>query len=251
MTNTKLEEIPATLNLPNSGLIFSKEKGGGTFEQLRKFNYGPGFRMSTIPELVQLFYSYFENEKYPADREVRCMLGDYFIAGNTATHYFNTGVFVEDFPEVEKGKIVTPNRGKLEKRLGRTEERGVIFSDDRLVRFVPYGFAIGLQSSLELAKNPGIIALTGSEENAEKLAEVARHYDMRFDLYFANNENLSKSGVAVIYSKYLNQTRGYGLLDRDTPAVGESSENPNIISIDAAAFEKLDGFGASFGILKK
>src|SRR3989338_2274454 len=90
-------------------------------------------------------------------------------------------MFVQDNPGMTNGRVVM-NQKTLERKLGKHEERGVTFSNDGSLRFTLYGFKRESQTASELAKNSGVIALVGSEENAEKLAKSSQHY--RVNPYF-------------------------------------------------------------------
>ncbi len=166
------------MNLPGTEFIFDAQRiGPTTFKVLRENDYGEGYRMPTMPELVPLVHASLENKKeYKMARNVVKTQKHHRITGNTAVHYFPKGMFAEDIPKMKSGRIVTPTFKVLEKKLGSHKERGVVFSDDGSVRFTPYNFKKGYQTPLELSINKGIIALVGGEENAEKLAEASEHY---------------------------------------------------------------------------
>ncbi len=190
-----------TMNLPDYGLVFNaKRVGPMNFARLRQANYGLGFRMPIMPELVSLAYASLENQTYKTAKKVVKTLRNHWLTGNTAIHYFPEGMFAEDIPKMENGgivtpTIVTPTFKVLEKRLGSHEEGRVSFSDDRSIRFTPYGFKRESQSALELSKNPGVIALVGSEKNAEKLARASKHY--KLNPYFWAVKNVCSPQIRV------------------------------------------------------
>ena len=180
MVNTiqkpKFEEVVAFINLPDVGLKFNPQKfGPSNFAGLRQAEYGPGSRMSTMPELVPFVYASLENQKCKTAKKVVQTLKQYWLTGNISILYVPEGMFTQDDPELRNGRI-SMDQKTLEKRLGSHEERGVVFSKDKHIRFIPYGFKRESQSALELARNPGVIALTGSEENAEMFAKTSGHY---------------------------------------------------------------------------
>ena len=81
------------------------------------------------------------------------------------------------FIEIKKdakdgGDVAGATRKDIENKLGKTQEKGVVYSDDRSIRFTPLGFQLESQSALDLSKNSGIIALVNGEENAERLKEA-------------------------------------------------------------------------------
>jgi len=181
------EEIPTTMNLPDEGLVFNAQRvGPKTFRRLRGSYYGKGFRMPTMPELVPLVYTSLKNQNYDTAKNVVKTLRKQII-GNTGILYVSDGMFVQDNPKL-KDREISMNQKALEKRLGSREERGVVFSDDRSVRFTPYNYIRKAQLPLQLSTNTGIITLVGGEENAEKLIEASEHY--RVKPYFDALENV-------------------------------------------------------------
>lgn len=196
MTNEKprFEEL-TTMTLPDVGLRFNAQKVGfRNFNNLRQVDYGKGFRMPTIPELVPLIYASLENKKeYKTAKNVVKTLKE-GITGNTGILYVPEGMFVQDNPELKDGKILM-NQKALESRLGLHKEKGVAFSDDKSIRFTPYNYKRRSQTPLELSINTGIIALVGGEENAEKLAKASNHH--RRKPYFRALENVDSSQTRV------------------------------------------------------
>ena len=67
------------------------------------------------------------------------------------------------------------------------------------VRFVPFGYQTESMSSLELSKNPYIIALAG-EDGAEKLAEVADKHSKKPYLWSFNSVSQPETRVSALYS---------------------------------------------------
>ncbi len=164
------------VNLNDVGLIYKTQRiGPMTFRNLRNADYGTGFRMPTMPELVSLVYASLENRNYGGAKEVIKTLKNHWIAGNTGILYTPEGMYVQDNPNMEDGGI-SMNQKVLEGKLGRHQEKGVLFSNDRSIRFTPYNYKTESQSSLEFSQNSGIIALIGGEENAEKLTKASEHY---------------------------------------------------------------------------
>lgn len=196
------EEVVAVtiMNLSDVGLSFNAQKVGPmNFHGLRNADYGKGFRMPTVPELVPLVYASLENKDYASAKNVVKILRDW-LTGDTVVHYFPEGVFVEDNPKIKDNGIVTPNYKALESKLGNSEEKGVIFSDDGKIRFTPYGFKKEYQSALDLSKNSGVIALVNGEENAEKLARASEHCLGQPCFLALSKVDSPKTRVAVLYS---------------------------------------------------
>jgi len=216
-----------TMELDN-GLIFNAERVGPmNFAGLRNADYGSGFRMPRMPELVPLVYASFENKDYGTAKKVIKTLRNNWLTGNTGILYVPEGMYVQDNPELKNGRI-SMNQKILESKLGKHEEKGVIFSDDKTIRFTPYNYKRDLQSALELSKNPGIIALTGSEANAEKLARVSERYKSRPYFWALSNVAPQTRRVAGLDS--------YDLFD-------------GRLRIGASDFGGSDS-GFSFGVLK-
>jgi len=175
MTKPKSEEL-TTMSLPDVGLRFNAQRvGPKNFIGLRNADYGKGFRMPTMPEIVPLVHASLENKNDDITKDVIKTLEKHWLTENTGILYVLKKMFVQDNPELKDGRI-SMNQEVLESKLGSHEEKGVVFSDDRSIRFTSYDFKRGLQHPLQLYINKGIIALVGGEENSEKLAEVSGHY---------------------------------------------------------------------------
>jgi len=196
-----------TINLDDEGLVFNAQRVGPmNFAGLRQADYGKGFGMPTMPELVPLVYASLENKNYDTAKNVIKTLRNNWITGknnwitgNTGILYIPKGIYVQDNPKLKEGRI-SMNQKTLERKLGKHEEKGVVFSEDKNIRFIPYGFKRKSQSALDLARNPGIIALTGSEENAEKLAKVSEHYKLKPYFWALENVDSPQTRVAGLTS---------------------------------------------------
>ena len=202
ITKPRFEEIKAitTINLPDDELVFNAQRVGPmNFAGLRQADYGLGFRMPIMPELVPLVYACLENNEYKTAKDVIKTLRSNWLTGNTGILYVPKGMYVQDNPELKDGRI-SMNQKVLEKRLGKNEEKGVVFSDDKTIRFTPYNYKRKSQSSLDLSKNTGIVALVGGEENAEKLAKVSEHYKMNPYFWAMENVDSPQTRVAVLGS---------------------------------------------------
>lgn len=162
-----------TIHLNDLGLEFSPEFKYflrlSQFKDLRNVNYGEGFRMPIMSELVPFIYTCFQNQD---DETARKVINSFLkphklLVANTGVLYTAKGMFVQDNPKM-KGTDVNMTQKILESKLGATEEGGIIFSNDRTVRFTVY------DQNNNLALNRGSIALTGSLENAAMFAELAK-----------------------------------------------------------------------------
>jgi len=189
-----------TISLDDEGLVFNAQRVGPmNFYGLRKADYGRGFRMPTMPELVQLVYASLENQNYDTAKNVVNTLRDHWLTANTGILYVPEGMFVQDNPKLKDG-IISMSQKSLEKKLSSHEEKRVVFSDDKTIRFTPYNYKRESQTPLELSTNTGIIALVGGEENAEKLARASEHYKLKPYLWALENVSLSQTRVAGLNS---------------------------------------------------
>lgn len=165
------------VTLEDFGLEFNTNAVGpmNSFYDLRNADYGKGFLMSTMPELVYLVYASLENQNYAsAENVIKALRKE--LTGNTGVLSVRAEeIYVQDNPNIRNGRVSMTQK-TLQNKLGSYEERGVIFSDDRNLRFTPYNFKVGEQSSSELAINTGLIALVGGEENAERFAKASRYW---------------------------------------------------------------------------
>lgn len=206
-----------TMNLDDFGLAFNASRVGPlAFAGLRNANYGPGFRMSTMSEIIPLVYTSLKNQNEPAAKNVIQSLHERWITGNTATLYTSKGIFVQDNPEMNSGVVVMDTK-TLENQLGSHQENNVIFSDDGSVRFTPYGFKKRHQSSSELAKNSGVLALVGSRENAEMLAEISKDYPQDPSLFTLDDKAESQIKVVALNT--------YDFIDRLALIAGNSARD--------------------------
>ena len=182
-----------TIDLDDVGLTFNAQRVGPmNFLDLREADYGKGFGMPTMPELVSLVCASLENQEYESAKNVTETLRNNYLTGNTRILYTEKGMFVQDNPKVRDGFM---NQKALEKKLDSYEEKGVVFSDDRSIRFVPSEFK---------TKNLGIMALTGGQENAEKIAEASKNYKFIPDFCEFGNINSRTKRVAVLTSGSFN-----------------------------------------------
>ena len=222
------EKVGVTTIELDEGLVFnSKRVGPMNFNGLRNADYGQDFRMPTMPELVPLVYASLENKNYETAQNVIKTLKNHWITGNTGILYVPEGMFVQDNPNIRNGKI-SMNKKTLKNKLGSYEEKGVVFSEDKNVRFVPYGFKKESQTPLELSQNTGISALVNGQENAEKIAKASEHYKLKSYFWTLKNIDSPQARVAdldsygfgnrldvIAYdSEYCGNRFSFGVLDK-------------------------------------
>ncbi|MCX6750505.1 MAG: hypothetical protein NTZ83_03535 [Candidatus Pacearchaeota archaeon] len=70
-----------TMALPDVNLVFStKRVEPMSFADLRNADYGKGFRMSTMPELVSLIYASFKNQEYETTKNfIKIFKNEWFL----------------------------------------------------------------------------------------------------------------------------------------------------------------------------
>jgi len=149
-----------------------------------------GLVLPTMEQTASLVYDAWQNpdEKYSKDI-IRKLRTNWLWGFNGLLYVPNEGVYIQDRPDIQNGKVVM-NQEDLVKK---------IESNDESVRFVPFGFKRDSQSSLELAKNPFIQALAG-EEGADKLASVADKYNLKPFVWTLDNVDNPTIRVASLGS---------------------------------------------------
>jgi len=170
---------------------------GNVAEQIDK----AGLKRPNSPETASLVYDAFQNKDGKYESEIIKILKENWFWEFTGNLYLpksneeiNNGVILEHNPKIENGKLIM-NKNSLIKRLQ---------SNDPLVKFVPFGYKIEKQSSLELSKNPYIVARYG-EEGAEKIAEVASKYENKPHVWNFNSVDEEKVPMSALY-----RSRGFG-----------------------------------------
>ena len=139
----------------------------------------PSEQRPTMAETASLVYDAYKNpndDKAISDEIKSIMKNDLFYTFNGLL-YTPSGVYIQDNPKLlENAKTnddLRMSEKDLQSRLSSKEEKGIVFSEDGSVRFLKgYDFKTKSQSSLELSKNPFVIALAG-EEGAERLGYIA------------------------------------------------------------------------------
>ncbi len=174
------------------------------FADLRNADYGKGFIMPTMSELAQLICGSLENQKYHSAKNVVKTLKSKLLYGNTGIFYAPEGMYIQDNPNIKNGRV-SMDQKMLERKLGKNEEKGVVFSNDRTIRFTPYNFNTGLQSPLQLAKNTGVMALVGGEENAEKIAKASDNYKVKINFWASKPTDAPETKVAGLGSYCFNE----------------------------------------------
>ena len=149
-----------------------------------------GLVQPTMKQTASLIYDAWQN---PAEKYSKDIIGklrtNWLWGFNGLLYVPKEGVYIQDRPEVQNGRVVM-NQEDLVKKME---------SNDESVRFVPFGFKRESQSSLELAKNPFVQALAG-EEGADKLAQVSENYKIKPFVWALENINSPQIRVASLDS---------------------------------------------------
>jgi hypothetical protein len=193
----------------------------------------------TMSQNVSLFYSAFSTEtpyyeinerlwrdKKYGDEILSCfsrlgpnMSGGSSILCATGVLYSkkHNGVFVQDRPKIEDGKV-NLSETELENSLGSREEERVVYSNDGNVRFTPFGYKIvhiclvdwkGRFVNKEdkvLERHPFIIAIAG-KEGAKKLDEISTLLYWRPIVYSLNKV---EDSLTFATSLSLSPSQNYG-----------------------------------------
>src|SRR3989344_1317866 len=171
----KIKEGKTYLTVPHAGgeLSFQYPAFEGTYGNIAEQIDEAGLKRPNSPKTASLVYDAWQNKEGKYESEIISILKINWLWEFTGNLYlpkregeeFHNGVLIEYNPKIEKGKLVM-DKNSLIKRL---KEK------DSLVKFVPFGYKIGEQSSLGLSENPYVVARYG-EEGAEKIAKVADKY---------------------------------------------------------------------------
>ena len=157
--------------------------GPSTYAKVGQEITDAGLERPTMEQTASLAYDAWQNpdEKYSKDI-IGKMRTNWLWGFNGLLYVPKEGVYIQDRPEVQNGRVVMDQTDLVKK----------MESGDESVRFVHFGFKRESQSSLELSKNPFIQALAG-EEGADKLAQVSENYKIKpfvWALYNVDNPTI-------------------------------------------------------------
>ena len=190
----------ATMQLYDGLKFNAKRVGPTTFSQLRQSDYGFGFRMPTMPELIPFVHASLENRDDEAAKSVIRTLRDYWLAGDTGILYTLDGVYVQDNPEMKGGRVSMRQEILEQKLSSNNEKNGVFYSDDGSIRLAFCRLEKGSKTPLGLSRNPMVIAFAGSEENAGKLEKISEHYKSNPWLHILDDIEKPKIRIAGLSS---------------------------------------------------
>jgi hypothetical protein len=163
--------------------------GPGNYFNVQKSIESAELKAPTMAETVSLVYSAFNSQDRHSEEIKKIMEGRYFLAFTGNLYVPSKGVYIQDNPALNNGKLIM-EEGDLVKKLE---------SNDSSVRYVPFGFNTGEQTSRELERNSYITALAG-EEGAEKLAEIADFYKEKPYVFSFNSVNKLTSRISALFA---------------------------------------------------
>ena len=175
--------------------------GPGTYGSVGLAIERANLKRPTMAETASLALAAFnspEDNRY--SKEIKDIMINAWLWAFTWSNYEPKpidGVFVYDQSNGQRFRDLSGS--ELEKMLGQRQEHGVVYSDDGLLRFVPFGYNVGEMSPLELSKNAYVIALVG-EEVAEKLAQVAGKFIDKPRLWSYEHVDENKIRVSALGS---------------------------------------------------
>jgi len=192
----KVKEGKTSLTISHEGgeLTFQYPAFSGTYGSVAEQIDKEGLKRPNSPETASLVYDAFQNKDGKYESEIIKILKENWFWEFTGNLYLpksneeiNNGVILEHNPKIENGKLIM-DKNSLIKRLKE---------NDALVKFVPFGYKIEKQSSLELSKNPYIVARYG-EEGADKIAKVADKYSNKPYVWSFNSVNEEKVRMSAL-----------------------------------------------------
>ena len=147
----------------------------------------------TFPELTSFIYHYF-NGKGPQAEEINEIMNTKYFVGFTGVLYLprKKEVCFIDHPAFDRGSVV--DLDNLETRLRLNEARARVSLDNIETGSVPWN---------KVAKNPFFIAVSGGEEGAEKLAELAsKHSEKKGHIFVPKISNFTspQARIPLLYS---------------------------------------------------
>lgn len=194
----KVEKGYTKLTVPHEDkeITFVHPAFKGTYANVAEAIKKEGLMLPTSGQTASLVYDAFQNRVGKYEREIfRALKKNYFWepVGNLylpkSNDDINNGVILEDNPTIQNGKLIM-DKNSLIKRLNE---------NDSNVRFVPFGYKTGEQSSRNLEKNPYIVARYG-EEGAQKIAKISSSYRFNPKLHVLNHTDKEESSLSMIHN---------------------------------------------------
>ncbi len=194
--------------IPHEGgkITFQHPSFRGTYGSLAEKIDMEGLQRPTSAQTASLVYDALQNPKGEYESGIIKILnffgliefnGNLYLPKHEGEEVHN-GVIVEANPTIKDGRLVM-DRKALTERLKK---------NDPSVKFVPFGYAVGEQSTSTLAKNPYIIARYG-EEGADKIAYLASRYSGKPEVWSFKSVDSEDRFISALYG--LNWYFDYGL----------------------------------------
>ena len=184
------------LKIPHEGkeITFQRIPLSGNYLDISEKLDRVDLKKPTSMEIASLINYIFKNQEKEDPNLVNFFNHPYYFREFTGNYCvsksneeINNGVFIEQNPKIIDRQILM-NKKSLIKRLQ---------NNDPLVKFVPFGFKIGKQTSKEFEKNPYAIAKYG-KEGVQKLLEVASEFHIegfKKEQLFVDMEDARLSGI--------------------------------------------------------
>lgn len=191
--------------IPHEGgeITFRHPKFKGIYSTIAEDIDKEGLKRPNSTEIASLVYDAFQNKEGQYESEIIDILNDRYFWEFTGNLYLpksndevNNGIILENNPKIVNEKLNMDKNSLIKK----------IQDNDLNVKFVPFGFKIGEQTSKQLGKNPYLIARYG-EEGAEKIAEIASEYRSDPRLFSLDSVKKKKVRMSAL-------GRPWGLVDR-------------------------------------
>ena len=189
---------PAYVNIGERFSYNISYNGPSDFSRLTVSDFGKGFVMATMPQLIPFIYAVYRNKDDEFARELISKIGGgRNIVGFSSVLWTPDRVYVQDKPileqtflKIEDESIISDckilmSEGTLLNGLkddvvfgtGSYESDGIVYSKNKKIRSVPWEkIKLGKQSSSDLAENGLVIALANGKEGAELLADIGSRY---------------------------------------------------------------------------
>ena len=184
----------------NGEITFQHPLFRGTYGDVANQVGKEGLKRPISSETSSLVCDAFQNPNGEYESQILNVLKSNWLWEFTGNLYLpksseevSDGVLLEDYPQIINGRL-TINKVSLIKRLQ---------ANDKSVRFVPFGYKIGEQTSKELGENLYIVARYG-EEGAEKIARIASKFKDKPRVLSFESIDKETAKMSVLYGDFFN-----------------------------------------------
>jgi hypothetical protein len=195
-------------------IIFEYPSYSGCYGEIALAIDKAGLKRPSSAETASLICNAWEKPTGEYESQILNVIKEHWLFEFSGNYYLpkgkgdiQNGVILQDNPLIMDEKLIM-NKDDLIKKLDDAEEfmvRGypIYISEDRSIRFVPFGYKITSQTPPELAINSYIVARylgrkNNELEGAEKIARVASKYKTNPYLYSfgsVDKEEIRMSGL--------------------------------------------------------